>query len=105
MASFGFSADDVQVLHPLGPAVSIVATVNNPKSEQPDINDVLNALQGPDGNYEGIYLELRLPDGVPVLRQTTAYRTGAGRLSFAPGYDDVFGASHGGRLEPSRAGG
>jgi hypothetical protein len=95
LQQYGLTATSINVLHPLGPAVSVIATVPDAK-DLSDFTIMQMALVGKPVQYEGLYIEVDLPDGSPVVRSTAAYRSGAGRLWIAPGYEDVVGVGHGG---------
>lgn len=92
----GLKLSDVRVLRPLGPAVAAVVVVSSPSQLKSDFEALRQAIVGSPLRYEGLYLEIDLPDGSPLVRAATSYRSGAGRLWVAPGYDDLVGAVHGG---------
>lgn len=94
VAKFGLKPQ-TRVLRPLGPAVLIVATMDDISGMRGNFHSLLQALQGERGNYEGIYIEIIGPEGALLARSANAYRTGGGAVWFAPGYDQVFGIAHG----------
>lgn len=92
---FGLTLNSVHVFHPLSSAVAVDLTVpDGPVSWT--IDQLRAALEGSPQDIEGSFVRLRSPAGVELLESGTAYRTGAGGLSFAPGQDTRFSATHGG---------
>lgn len=91
-ASFGLRTD-TRVLHPLGPAPLVVATAINLDLFNGGFDEVMSAIQG-QGNYEGIFLRVQLPNGQVIAEASRSYRTGGGGLWFADGYDEVLGITH-----------
>ena len=95
----------IDVRHPLGPAPRIVLQQNG-ATDKPGwtVDELRDALAGNPVEYEGMYVEVRSPEGEPLLAAGTSYRTGLGGLWFAPGQDEVFGAKHGGaKVDPLSA--
>lgn len=73
---YGLTPVSVDVLHPIDPAVAVVATA--PADLRPDwtTNDLVQDLGG-DGRQdvlEGLFLELRSPTGGPLVRAWTVGR-------------------------------
>ena len=93
---FDLKVHRVEVLHPLDAAVSVVAQTSSAKDPGWGIDTIREAIRGDAQDFEGLYIELLSPEGTPVLRSSVAYRTGTGRLWFAPGADETFNAPHGG---------
>lgn len=92
----GLSPQEVRVLHPLGAAVYIRASIDDPSKIQGQFDSILNSVQA-GGEYEGIYLEIEASDGTPLVRSANAYRIGAGSVWFAPGNDELLNINHGGK--------
>lgn len=80
LASYGLQSDQLRVLHPLGPAVWVVASTNDPTQIQGRFDEIQNALLGtaPNIAYEGLYLEIDNLKGDPLIRSGTAFRNGGG---------------------------
>lgn len=100
LSRFGLQTAEVRVLRPLQPALYVVATVDDPAQIDGRFGEIWNALLGDPYCCEGLYLEIDTADGVPIVRQGAAFRTGSGRLWIAPEYDELVGGVHGG-LAPS----
>jgi hypothetical protein len=94
LAKFGLKATTLNVLHPLGPALYVVATTSDVATIKGQYHHILSALQG-DGNYEGIYLEIDDSAGRALVRTGSAFRAGGGSVWFADGYDQILGIVHG----------
>jgi hypothetical protein len=92
---FGLTPVDVAVLRPLGPAARVVVRASD-TSGLGKFEDLRVAILGDPYTLEGLYLEIDLKDGTPIVRGATSYRSGTGRLWIAPGYDNAVGAVHGG---------
>jgi hypothetical protein len=82
----GLHIDSLSIVRADQPAPAVVATTSDPNGAAVDPDAVLTALFGPPGTYEGEYLELRAPDGTPVLVQGSAFRTGVGQRWVNPAY-------------------
>ncbi len=95
LSAFGLNPAEIKILHPLDPAVYIVATVPDPADIDGSFDEIRTALLGDPVRYEGLYLEIDLANGTPIVRNATAFRSGAGRLWITPGYDGVVGSAHG----------
>ena len=95
LGEFGLTAVQVRIWHPLDRAAYVVASVPNAKALNGQFDALRQRLLGDPIAFEGLYLEVDLADGTPLVRASTAYRSGAGRLWIAPGMDDVVGAMHG----------
>ncbi|MCW2791710.1 MAG: hypothetical protein JWO76_808 [Nocardioides sp.] len=91
LRSHGLSPVSVQVLHPLGPAVSVVATLSEGTEVNWTIDDLREAISGDPKAFEGLLIEIDSPSGAPLLVTGVAYRTGLGGTWFAEGQDVVFG--------------
>ena len=92
---FGLEANTIKVLHPLGPAVYIVATVTDISMLESKFEALRAAIDGDPIRYEGVYIQINDPLGSPMVRASTSYRSGAGRVWFAHGQDSVLGIGHG----------
>lgn len=99
LAKYNLTPTEVQVLHPLDPAVAVRATVADADNLGGDFDSIRAWVLGDPVRYEGLYLEIDSPNGGPLVVNSVAFRSGAGRLWIAPGYDDVVGANHGGHPE------
>lgn len=95
--SFGLVPRQVRVLHPLGPAVYVTATIADVKTLKNRLSALTTAIQGADGHelYEGLYLQIDGTDGTPLLRSATSSRAGEGSGWSAPGIDSLWGINHG----------
>ncbi|MCY7289760.1 MAG: hypothetical protein LH624_16325 [Cryobacterium sp.] len=93
---YGLEVRQVEVLHPLEAAILVDVQLTSAEKPQWTIDGLRDALRGPGQDFEGLYIEIQGLDGEPLLRSGVAYRTGSGRLWFAPGADETFGAAHGG---------
>lgn len=91
----GLVDPQVEVLRPLGPAVSVVATAPDDLTVDWTIDDLSRAINGSPTAYEGLLITIVDPSGTPLIVSGAALRTGLGGLSFAPGQDTRFGAVHG----------
>jgi hypothetical protein len=80
LASYGLRSDRVRVLHPLGPAVWVVASTDDSSRIRGRFDELQNALLGtaPDFSYEGLYLEIDNAKGEPLIRVGNALRNGGG---------------------------
>lgn len=80
LASYGLRSVRVRVLHPLGPAVWVVASTDDESRIRGRFDELQNALLGtaPDIAYEGLYLEVDNPKGEPLIRVGNALRNGGG---------------------------
>lgn len=94
--TFGLQLKSVEVLRPMGPAISVVATLPDDASVDWTIDELRAAITGTPTDYEGVLLTILDPTGSRLLVSGVAYRTGLGGLWFADGQDDRFGAIHGG---------
>jgi hypothetical protein len=92
---FGLAAVEIRVLRPLGPAVYVVASADKASDLDGSYDAIRAAILDDPVRYEGLYLEVDLPDGTPIVRGAQALRSGAGTLWIAPGLDDAVGANHG----------
>lgn len=95
LAEFGLTPNEIKVLHPLGPAVWVVASAASTDSIAGQFNAIQDAILGSPYRYEGLYLEIRGQDGEPLVRAATAFRAGTGSVWFAPGMDNDLGIVHG----------
>jgi hypothetical protein len=96
LQDFGLSATSVEVFHPLGPVVSVVAVLPEDASVDWTLDELREAIMGDPRAYEGLCVEIDSSTGSPLILGSVAYRTGEGGLWFADGQDEVFGAAHGG---------
>jgi hypothetical protein len=92
---FGLTPRTVRVLHPLGPALLVEATTDDPDSMTGRIPDLETALDGGDQRhprFEGVYLALDGPGGPLFVGEGTRRDAGGGGWT-APGFDS--GIQHG----------
>lgn len=95
LATFKLTPINIAVLHPLGPAISVRAQVNDLDRLKGEFSDLLESINPNEATYEGVYLELEAGDGRPLVRVSQSLRTGVGQVWFAPGMDDFLGIMHG----------
>jgi hypothetical protein len=95
LGRYPLTTDGVDVLHPLGAAVAVVATVEQANDIKGQYEAIRSSVLGDPLRFEGLYLEIDTPDGEPLVRSGTSYRSGAGMVWFAPGMDEVLGIAHG----------
>jgi hypothetical protein len=93
---YGLTVEAVQVLHPLDTAVAVTFVVPDDASVSWTMDELRQAIEGSPHRLEGDLIRLESADGAPLVISSSAYRTGAGSLWFAPGADERFGAGHGG---------
>lgn len=93
---FGLTVSAVQILHPLDSALDVTFTVPDDAKIDWTVDQLSDALVGATPDVEGVFIQLNNAEGTPLLQASSAYRTGAGGLWFAPGQDGRFGATHGG---------
>lgn len=96
LEGFGLSPTSVTVLHPLGPAIEVVAALPEDATVDWTLDELREAISGDPRAYEGLLIEIDSSTGSPLIIGTVAYRTTEGGLWFADGQDEVFGAVHGG---------
>jgi hypothetical protein len=94
LRDFGLTPRAVRVLHPLGPALLVVASTDDPASVEGRMGELETALGGARGHrrFEGLYVAVDGPDG-PLFRGESAARTAGGGQWFARGFDS--GIPHG----------
>lgn len=92
---FGLTSVELRVLHPLGPAVSIRASVSDLGALDGKFESLINALNPDQAKIEGLYLEIDDVGGKPAVRVSQALRAGVGQVWFRPGLDDALGIPHG----------
>ena len=103
LKSFGLTSESITVLRPLGPAVRVTATVSSVEDLAGKYNDLMKALTDSGKEYEGMYLEVDLPDGTPILKTGYASRVASSILWFADGVDAALGIQHMGLYHPQGA--
>jgi len=92
----GLTVSALQVLHPLGAAIYVVAQLPAKGMPQGETaGGIVQSLLGDPVKYEGYYVELDTAAGRPVIRTAADFRTGAGHLWFDPAYASVTGVQHG----------
>jgi hypothetical protein len=94
LSGFGLSPVVVRVLHPLGPAVYVVATTPDEQRMRNRCNDLGEALDA-HGSYDGVFLQLETAGGRVLMRTYTSTRLTAGGVWFTPGFDELCGIAHG----------
>jgi hypothetical protein len=96
LAQYDLTPASVQVIHPLGPAIAVVATAQTVEAIGPKFQQLEMSLSGSPANYEGLYIRIELPTGETVAQASAAFRTGGSRLSVDPADDAAFGLPDGG---------
>ena len=91
LVRFGAQPVSIEVLHPLGAALKVVATIATPEAMNGRLAQLQTALIGTPTQYEGVYLEVRLPDGSPIAKLWTTYRDPVGAQSVRPDLEDILG--------------
>jgi hypothetical protein len=96
LAQAGLNLTSFEVLRASQPAPAVVATTTDPKGTAALASQIVRSLFGQNPPfYEGYYFEVRDTKGQPVFVQSTAFRTGAGRLWISPSVADVASLKHG----------
>ncbi|MFT3873323.1 MAG: hypothetical protein QM714_11875 [Nocardioides sp.] len=95
LTEYGLVAERVRILHPLDSAAYVKAKVTRPDQFTGRFDALRTSILGSPPILEGLYLEIDLGDGAPLVRSSVALRSGAGRLWVAPGYEDMVSAAHG----------
>lgn len=93
LQSFGLTAIDAEILHPLEKALVVTASIPSPEALKGRLRELETALSGTPFAYEGMYLEIRLPTGEPIAKLASSYRTGAGTQWIEDGLEDVLGGT------------
>ena len=91
LGRFGAQPVNIEVLHPLDAALKVVATIPTPEAMNGRLAQLQTALIGTPIQYEGVYLEVRLPDGTPIAKLWTTYRDVVGAQWVRPDLEDVLG--------------
>ena len=81
----------IEVLHPRDAALKVVATIPTPEAMNGRLAELQSVLIGTPIQYEGVYLEVRLPDGNPIAKLWTTYRELAGAQSVRPDLEAILG--------------
>ena len=96
LSQFAMQPVSIEVLHPLDAALKVVATIETLEAMNGRLAQLQSVLTGTPIQYEGVYLEVRLPDGSPIAVLSTAFRTGRGSQSVRPDLEDILGGpAHG----------
>lgn len=96
LALYNMDLMSIEVLHPLDAAVKVVATINSSDAMNGRLAEVQTVLTGTPIQYEGLYLEVRLPDASPIAVLATSFRTGRGSQWVRPDLEDSLGGpAHG----------
>jgi hypothetical protein len=91
LAQFNMEPVSIGVLHPLDAALNVVATISSPEAMNGRLAELQTVLAGTPIQYEGMYLEVRLPDSSPIAVLATSYRNGRGSQWVRPDLDDSLG--------------
>lgn len=91
LARFDARPVSIDVLHPFDAALKVVATIATPKAMNGRLAQLQTALIGTPTQYEGVYLEVRLPDGTPIAKLWTTYRNVVGSQWVRPDLEDILG--------------
>lgn len=78
-ATQGLAVRRLEVLVPVHAAPAVVVTSGNPEAFVANMGRIMEAVFGPPGTYEGLYLEVRDPQGEPFFMQVSSFRSGTGR--------------------------
>lgn len=89
---FHLTPTTVRLLHPLGPALVVEASTDDPASIEGRMGELESALDSGHSGLEGMYLAVDGPDG-PLFRGESAHRIAEGGQWFARGFDS--GIPHG----------
>lgn len=84
--SAGYTVDSIDVVHADQPAPAVAVTTSDPEAAAANPDEVITAIFGQSGTYEGEYLEVRAPDGTLVFVTGAAFRTGVGQRWVNPAY-------------------
>lgn len=99
-SKFGLEVRTLTIVHPLNSAIWVSFVVPDNATVSWKIDELRAALEGSPKTLEGSFIQLYSTSGEWLLSAGTAYRTGLGGLSFAPGQDGRFGAAHGHLAKP-----
>ncbi len=99
LLEFGLQPVSIAVLHPLDTALEVIATIPTPEAMNGRLAELQSALTGTPISYEGVCLEVRLPDGNPIAELSTAFRGGRGSQWERPDLADILGGPPHGLLE------
>ncbi len=91
LVRFGAQPVSIEVLHPLDAALKVVAAIPTSQAMNRRLAELQTALIGTPIQYEGVYLEVRLPDGSPIARLFTTYRDVVGAQSVRPDLEAILG--------------
>ena len=96
LAGYGMAPVSIDVLHPLDTAVKVIATIDSADAMNGRLGELQTVLTGTPAQYEGVYLEVRLPDSSPIAVLATSFRTGRGSQWVRPDLEDSLGGpAHG----------
>jgi hypothetical protein len=90
LAGRGLTPVEVRILHPLGPAPRIIASAPLDVLAG-QVNDLLAELSGDRERYEGLYVELRTPEGIPLMCTGSSRRLFGGMLWIDPDVEELLG--------------
>jgi hypothetical protein len=93
----GLDVEAIRFLRPLGLAPAVIVSAADVNSTVTNFVSIAKRLFGDPPIYEGYYLELRTTEGVPVVRSSASFRTGAGRFWVDARWKDVIGITSLGR--------
>jgi hypothetical protein len=91
LARYNLEALSVDVLHPLDTAIKVIAIIDSPEAMNGQLSQLQTELTGTPIQYEGVYLEVRLPDNSPIAVLASAFRDGSGTQWVRPDLEDVLG--------------
>jgi hypothetical protein len=91
LTQFGLEPVSITVLHPLDAALTVITILRSPEAMNGRLAELQTILTGTPIQYEGVYLEVRLPDGSPIAKLATAFRGGRGSQWERPELEDILG--------------
>lgn len=96
LIDLGLTSVQVRVLHPLGPALLVVATASNDLLTNGKLSGLNAALNPEHPCCDGYYLELRTPDGKVAARLANSRRSGSGTFWTEANVTNIqIGVAHG----------
>jgi hypothetical protein len=84
LSTYQLDPVSIRVLHPLGDAISIVASTNDPARTLGEFGALRDALFGNPPKFDGYYFEIRDAGGSTLLAASAAFRSGVGRFWTRP---------------------
>lgn len=95
LAAHHLSLVSLDVLDAVQPAPAVIVATGDPLAAAAAARETILAIFGQNPpKYEGYYFEVRDATGDPILVQSAAFRTGAGRLWFSPKVKDALSVDY-----------